>query len=65
MPTQTLPRSAALPGPKRRTVPEFHRLWEDGYFNGRKAILLDGEILDMPIPGPLHNKGVGECPLRD
>ncbi len=46
--------------PERWTVPQFHRLWETGYFDGRKAILLQGEILEMPIPGPLHNKGVGK-----
>jgi Uma2 family endonuclease len=61
MSTLTLPQSAPLPGPKRWTVPEFHRLWEDGYFEARKAILLDGEIIDMPIPGPLHNKAVGKA----
>lgn len=60
MATQTLTRPAPLPGPKRWTVREFHRLWEQGFFSERKAILLDGEIIDMPIPGPLHNKGVGK-----
>ncbi len=60
MATQTLPRPAPAPGPKRWTVREFHRLWEQGFFSERKAILLEGEIIDMPIPGPLHNKGVGK-----
>lgn len=49
-----------MPGPKRWTVREFHRLWEQGFFSERKTILLDGEIIDMPIPGPKHNKGVGK-----
>lgn len=60
MPTLTQPKPVPQPARKRWTVPEFHRLWEEGYFDGRKAILLDGEIIDMPIPGPLHNKGVGK-----
>jgi Uma2 family endonuclease len=47
------------PKPKRWTVAEFHRLWGEGWFEGRKAMLLDGEILDMPLPGPPHDQGVG------
>lgn len=60
MATLTLPKPSPIPAPKRWTVPQFHLLWEQGHFDGRKAILLDGEIIDMPIPGPLHNKGVGK-----
>ena len=60
MATMTLPKPALAPAPKRWTVREFHRLWEQGYFDGCKSILLDGEIIEMPIPGPLHNKGMGK-----
>jgi len=62
MATLTLPKPmlAAAPGPKRWTVPEFHRLWESGWFEGQKAYLIDGEIITMPIPGPLQNRGVGK-----
>ena len=60
MATLTLPTPAPAPTRKRWSVREFHRLWEQGWFNGRKAILLEGEIIEMPIPGPLHNKGVGK-----
>jgi Uma2 family endonuclease len=48
----------ALPSPKRWTVAEFHKLWEDGWFERSRPMLLDGEIYEMAIPGPLHNAGV-------
>src|SRR3954452_10573457 len=59
----TLPTPAPVvapgpPAPKRWTVAEFHQLWEDGWFEGSKPMLLDGEIYLMPIPGPLHSTGV-------
>jgi Uma2 family endonuclease len=59
----TLPAPAAVPAvgppvPKRWTVAEFHQLWEEGWFEGAKPMLLDGEIYLMPIPGPLHSTGV-------
>jgi hypothetical protein len=37
---------------------EFHQLWEEGWFEGAKPMLLDGEIYLMPIPGPLDSTGV-------
>lgn len=46
------------PNPKRWTVTEFHQLWEDGWFEDCQPMLLDGEIYEMPIPGPLHGTGV-------
>lgn len=59
----TLPAPTAVPAvgppvPKRWTVTEFHQLWEEGWFEGAKPMLLDGEIYLMPIPGPLHITGV-------
>ncbi|HKB00706.1 MAG TPA: Uma2 family endonuclease [Gemmataceae bacterium] len=48
-----------LPRPKRWTVAEFHRLWEQGWFERSRPMLLDGEIYEMAIPGPRHNTGVG------
>ena len=60
MTTLTLPKALPTPAPKRWTTPLFHRLWEDGYFDGQKALLLDGEIIEMPFPGPLHNEVVGK-----
>lgn len=47
------------PRPKRWTVEQFHQLWEQGHFDGIKAMLLDGEIVEMPIPGPPHDQGIG------
>lgn len=47
------------PAPKRWTVAEFHQLWEDGWFEGTRPMLLDGRIYQMAIPGPPHNAGVG------
>src|SRR5204863_3809855 len=54
-----LPAPSSPPLPKRWTVKEFHQLWEDGWFEDCRPMLLDGEIFQMAIPGHLHNKGVG------
>lgn len=58
LPPPTVIAPSAPPAPKRWTVAEFHQLWEDGWFEGTKPMLLDGEIYLMPIPGTLHNGGV-------
>jgi len=61
MSTATLPRpsSAAtaftVPRWKRWTVKEFHQLWGQGWFDHCRPALLEGKILEMPNPGPLHN----------
>jgi Uma2 family endonuclease len=55
MSTLTLPSVAPAPGSKRWTVAEFHQLWQEGRFDHCRPILLDGEILEMPNPGPAHN----------
>ena len=44
----------STPRKKRWTVDEFHELWEDGWFEQSRAILIDGEIIEMPIPNPPH-----------
>ncbi len=62
MSTLTLPFRAiafepplTTPGRKRWTVGEFHRLWQEGWFENCRPALLDGEIFVMPNPGPAHN----------
>lgn len=41
---------------KRWTVAEFHQLWEDGWFDHCRPMLVGGEIYEMAaIPGPPHN----------
>jgi Uma2 family endonuclease len=49
---------------KRWTVAEFHQLWEEGWFENVRPMLLDGEIYIMANPGHLHNKGVGMAQYR-
>ena len=60
--------SPTFMGPRRKrwTVDEFHRLRIQGWFDGVKPMLLDGEIIEMPIPGPSHDCGIGlvETALR-
>jgi Uma2 family endonuclease len=48
-------------GPRRKrfTVSEFHQLWNNGWFADVKPILLDGEIIEMPIPNPPHAVAIG------
>jgi Uma2 family endonuclease len=53
--------SPAAPSParshptrKRWTCAEFNRLGEDGWFEGEKLLLIDGELIEMPPPNPPH-----------
>ena len=47
--------------PVRWTVDEFHELASLPVFEGRKMILVDGEILDMPPANHPHDLGIGAC----
>ena len=49
------PSAAYEPQPYRWTCDEFHDLGDRGYFDGRRAMLIDGEILTMPMANPAHN----------
>ncbi|HZN37138.1 MAG TPA: Uma2 family endonuclease [Pirellulaceae bacterium] len=42
------------PQPRRFSCAEFHQLGDMGWFEGRRAMLIDGEILEMPGPNPPH-----------
>ncbi len=54
------PRPAPPPGatfsprPLRFTCAEFHRLGDSGLFEGRRAMLIDGAILEQGPMGPPH-----------
>ncbi len=47
------------PRPYRWTNDDFRRLTDDGYFTDRFVILIDGEFIEMPHPGPPHDMAVG------
>jgi Uma2 family endonuclease len=48
--------TAFVPRPIYWTMAEFHTLWDRGFFTGtRRAILVDGVILEMPNPDPPHD----------
>jgi Uma2 family endonuclease len=41
-------------------VDEFHRVKYMGQvWEGKKVILIDGELIEMALPGPLHNTSLG------
>lgn len=44
-----------VPGPHRWTVDEFQRVRESGAWEGRKIILIDGELVEMAAPKPPHD----------
>ncbi len=46
------------PRPFRWTLVNFRRLGETGIFNDRKVILIDGEILEVPVDNPPHATGI-------
>jgi Uma2 family endonuclease len=43
-----------VPRPKRFTCAEFHQLGDMGWFQGRRAMLIDGEIMEMAVSNPPH-----------
>src|SRR4249919_1525159 len=61
LPAPTRIAAPAPPPPTRKqwTVDEFHRLWEQGWFEHCRPMLVSGEIYETAIPGPLHNTSVG------
>jgi Uma2 family endonuclease len=46
--------SPLAPQPRRFSCAEFHQMGDMGWFEGRRVMLIDGEILDMPGPNPPH-----------
>jgi Uma2 family endonuclease len=56
--TKPRPPVAAPSTRKRWTVAEFHGLWEDGWFEHCRPMLLDGAIFESPIPSPLDCTGI-------
>ena len=53
----TTPAQAAeewTPQPYRWTREQFYQMGDLGLFEGRRAILVEGEILDMPAMGNTH-----------
>ncbi len=62
MTTTSLPSSraaAAGPRPVRWTCAEFHRFGDMGVFEGRRAMLIDGVILEEGPMNPPHAKTLG------
>src|SRR5437867_2225249 len=49
------------PYPFRWTCEPFEQLRHSGWVEGRKLILIDGEILEMAFPGPLHDTALELC----
>jgi Uma2 family endonuclease len=54
LPSTFFPVPPAAPTPKRWTCAEFHRLGDSGWFQGRRAMLIEGEILEMCGASPPH-----------
>lgn len=46
--------STAVPLPRLWTVAEFYDFSNRGFFDERRAMLIDGEILELPIADPPH-----------
>ncbi len=42
------------PHPYRWTCEQFHAIGEEGWFDGQRVILMEGEIIAMPPVGDLH-----------
>jgi Uma2 family endonuclease len=48
-----------MPAPVRWTCDDYHAMGSAGLFEGRKLILIDGEILEMSAPAPPHDIALG------
>jgi Uma2 family endonuclease len=62
MATTSLPSSLAAPAsprPLRWTCAEFHRFGDMGVFEGRRAMLIDGVILEQGPMNPAHATTLG------
>ena len=60
--TTTPPPAGTLPvGPQpyRWTIAEYQKLGKHGFLDGVNTVLVYGEILVMPSPGPRHTLAVG------
>ena len=53
------PMTPKTPQPYRWTCDEYRSLRGAGRFNDRRVMLIEGEILIMPLPDPPHNLSVG------
>jgi len=53
------PFAVRNPQSLRWTVPEFYELGDRGVFDQRRVMLIDGEILEMPLPNPPHATAEG------
>jgi len=49
------PVGSTGPKPYRWSAAEFHDLSDQGRFEGKRVILIRGEILQIAAPNPLHN----------
>jgi len=54
-------QSVALPTKKRWSVSEFHRLSESGIIKGVPTILIDGELVVIPLANHPHDMGIAAC----
>lgn len=54
------PRQLGEPAPRRWSRDEYYRMAEWGWFRGRRAFLLSGEIFDMAGQGNWHSVTVGK-----
>lgn len=61
--TAAAPSSPTFADPPRAywTADQFHDLCDSGWFGNRKVFLVDGEILEVPVPNPDHDIGVTEA----
>jgi Uma2 family endonuclease len=42
------------PRHRRWTKAEYYKMWELGWFEGERVELLDGQVVQLPNPGPAH-----------
>jgi Uma2 family endonuclease len=49
-----VPSAVSTPRPYHWTVTEFYDLGNRGFFDERRVMLIDGDILEMPLANPPH-----------
>lgn len=59
MPYAERATDSTSPKTRRWTAEEFYRLLDEGYFNGQRVELLEGEIIEMSAQRNVHAIGIG------
>jgi Uma2 family endonuclease len=59
--TRSATSTSPAPAPRRWTRDEYYQMAKLGWFRGKRVVLLDGEIIEMPGQGNAHSVSLGKA----